>query len=109
MSKENLDQFIQKVRNSEELQVRVGDEMDADALGAEHGCEFSAEDLAESVELSDEELDGVAGGWKIGIEEARRKIPNTRVFNIQQVARCRPHNMFQCARCHPDKYPDGFK
>ena len=112
MSKENLDQFIQKVTDSEELQARVGDEMDADALialGAEHSCEFSAEDLAESVELSDEELDGVAGGWKIGIEEARRKNPNTRVFNIQQVTRCRLHRMFQCARCHPDKYPDGFR
>ena len=32
------------------------------ALGTEHGCEFSAEDLAENVGLSDEELDGVAGG-----------------------------------------------
>ena len=65
MSKENLDQLIQKVTDSEELQARVGDEMDADsliALGAEHGCEFSAEDMAENVELSDEELDGVAGG-----------------------------------------------
>ncbi len=65
MSKENLDQFIQKVTDSEELQTRIGDEMDTDvfiALGAEHGCEFSAEDLAESAELSDEELDGVAGG-----------------------------------------------
>ena len=39
--------------------------MDADsliALGAEHGCEFTAEDLAQNVELSDKELDGVAGG-----------------------------------------------
>ena len=32
------------------------------ALGTEHGCEFSAEDLSENAELSDEELDGVAGG-----------------------------------------------
>ena len=65
MSKESLDQFMQKVTDSEELQARVGEEMDTDAfiaLGAEHGCEFSAEDLAENVELSDEELDGVAGG-----------------------------------------------
>ena len=65
MSKENLDQFIQKVTDSEQLQARIGDEMDADsliALGAEHGCEFSAEDLSENAELSDEELDGVAGG-----------------------------------------------
>ncbi len=102
MSKENLDQFIQKVRDSEELQARIGDEMDADALialGAGHGCEFSAEDLVESVELSDEELDGVAGGWKIGIAEARRKNPNTRVFNIQNRIRCRIHRRFQCPHC----------
>jgi predicted ribosomally synthesized peptide with nif11-like leader len=65
MSKENLDQFIQKVTDSEELQARIGEEIDIDsliALGAEHGCEFSAEDLAADVELSDEELDSVAGG-----------------------------------------------
>jgi predicted ribosomally synthesized peptide with nif11-like leader len=65
MSKENLEQFIQKVTSSEELQARIGEEIDAEtliALGAEHGCEFTAEDLAENAELSDEELDGVAGG-----------------------------------------------
>jgi predicted ribosomally synthesized peptide with nif11-like leader len=65
MSKESLDQFIQKVTDSEELQARIGGEMDADsliALGAEHGFEFSAGDLAAGAELSDEELDGVAGG-----------------------------------------------
>ncbi len=78
MSKENLEQFIQKSSDSEELQVRVGEEINADAfiaLGAEHGCEFSAEDLAENAELSDEELDGVAGGvsgnW---INNLRRKV-----------------------------------
>ena len=68
MSKENLDQFIQKVTDSEELQTRIGEEMDTDAfiaLGAEHGCEFSADDLAADAELSDEELDGVAGGLGI--------------------------------------------
>ena len=65
MSKENLDQFIQKVTDDEQLQARIGDEIDIDsliALGAEHGFEFTAEDLAANVELSDEELDGVAGG-----------------------------------------------
>jgi|TARA_B100002003_G_scaffold89296_1_gene83436 predicted ribosomally synthesized peptide with nif11-like leader len=65
MSKETLDQFIQQISDSEELQARSGEEIDTDAfitLGAEHGYEFSAEDLAESAELSDEELDGVAGG-----------------------------------------------
>jgi predicted ribosomally synthesized peptide with nif11-like leader len=48
MSKENLDQFIQQISDSEELQTRIGDEIDTDALialGAEHGCEFTAEDL----------------------------------------------------------------
>ena len=46
-SKETLDQFIQKVANDEQLQARIGDEMDADsliALGAEHGCEFTADE-----------------------------------------------------------------
>jgi predicted ribosomally synthesized peptide with nif11-like leader len=65
MSKENLDQFIQKVTDDEQLQTRIGEEIDADsliALGAECGCEFTAEELQESAELSDEELDGVAGG-----------------------------------------------
>jgi len=78
MSKETLDQFIQQISDSEELQARIGEEIDTDAfitLGAEHGCEFSAEDLAESAELSDEELDGVAGGlsgnW---INNLRRKV-----------------------------------
>jgi predicted ribosomally synthesized peptide with nif11-like leader len=65
MSKENLDQFIQQISDSEELQTRIGEEIDADsliALGAEHGCEFTADDLTAGAELSDEELDGVAGG-----------------------------------------------
>ena len=68
MSKESLDQFIQQISDSEELQTRIGEEIDIDsliALGAEHGCEFSAEDLAENAELSDEELDGVTGGFSL--------------------------------------------
>ena len=65
MSKENLEQFIQQISDSEELQARIGEEMDTDAfiaLGTEHGCEFSADDLTASAQLSDEDLDGVAGG-----------------------------------------------
>ena len=68
MSKESLDQFIQKVTDSEELQARIGEEMDADsliALGAEHGCEFSAKELTAGAELSDEELDSVTGGLSL--------------------------------------------
>ncbi len=65
MSKENLAQFMNKIADSEELQARIGEEIEAEALialGAEHGCEFTAEELQESVELSEDELDGVAGG-----------------------------------------------
>ena len=48
MSKENLYQFISKVADSEELQAKIGEEIDAEALialGAECGCEFTAEEL----------------------------------------------------------------
>ncbi len=66
MSKENLDQFIQKVTDDEQLQARIGEEIDIESLitlGVEYGFEFTAEDLADNAELSDEELDGVAGGY----------------------------------------------
>jgi|TARA_B100001971_G_C17878665_1_gene376935 predicted ribosomally synthesized peptide with nif11-like leader len=69
MSKENLEWFIQKVTDSEELQARIGEEIDTEsliALGAECGCEFTAEELQESAELSGEELDAVAGGAGAG-------------------------------------------
>ena len=65
MSKENLEQFMNQIAESEELQAKIGEEIDAEALialGAECGCEFTAEELQESAELSDEELDGIAGG-----------------------------------------------
>ncbi len=64
MSKENLEQFMSKVADSEELQATIGEKIDAAliALGAECGCEFTAEELQESAELSDEELSTVAGG-----------------------------------------------
>ena len=32
------------------------------ALGAAHGCEFSTEDVQASAELSDAQMEGVAGG-----------------------------------------------
>ena len=40
MSKENLEQFMNKVADSEELQAKIGEEIDAEALialGAECG------------------------------------------------------------------------
>ena len=65
MSKENLDQFVQKVTDDEQLQACIGEEIDIEsliALGAEHGYEFTTEDLAANAELSDEELNSVVGG-----------------------------------------------
>jgi predicted ribosomally synthesized peptide with nif11-like leader len=65
MSKENLEQFINKIAENAQLQSQLGEETDTDtliALGAENGYEFSLEDFQESTELSDEELDEVAGG-----------------------------------------------
>ena len=67
MSTKTLYQFFNKVAESEELQYRLdeGGEIDAEALialGAECGCEFTAEELQDSAELSEEELGTVAGG-----------------------------------------------
>ena len=50
MSKENLEQFMNQIAESEELQAKIGEEIDAEALialGAECGCEFTAEEIAE--------------------------------------------------------------
>ena len=53
MSTENLEQFMSKVADTEELQATIGEKIDAAiiALGAECGCEFTA------YELHDYELD----------------------------------------------------
>ena len=69
---------MSKVADSEELQAKIGEEIDAAALialGAECGCEFTAEELQEAAELSDEELDTVAAGanrkWWVGREKGK--------------------------------------
>jgi len=65
MSKENLEQFMKQVADSKDLQAKIGEEITGDALvalGAAHGCEFSIEDVQAGAELSDEELERVAGG-----------------------------------------------
>ena len=48
MSTENLEQFMDNVADSEELQAKIGEEIDAEALialGAECGYEFTAEEV----------------------------------------------------------------
>ena len=69
MSQQSLEQFLEKVAQSEELQSQIGEEIDGDALialGAEHGFEFNTEELnelsSEPTELTDDDLDSVAGG-----------------------------------------------
>ena len=52
MSTENLMQFMSKVADSEELQAKIGEEIDTEALMyefyAECGCEFNADEWATS-------------------------------------------------------------
>ena len=67
MSKDNLEQFMSRVASSEDQQAKVGEEMTGDALVAEHGCEFWAEDFRARAELSDEESERVAGGGGVAI------------------------------------------
>ena len=89
MSKENLEQFMEQVAGSEELQAKIGEEIDAEALialGAECGCEFTAEELQDSAELSDEELGTVAGGQTM-TEYVRcrgRKVGRAKLIRVSQ-------------------------
>ena len=50
MSRENLEQFMEQVAESDYLMAKMGEGMDVEvliALGAECGCEFTAEEIAE--------------------------------------------------------------
>ena len=71
MSKDGLQEFLDKVGSNDELKQTIENQLDGDgnigvealiALGSDNGCEFTTEDLTQNLELSDEELDGVAGG-----------------------------------------------
>ncbi len=64
MSKENLDRFMSRIAGSDELQAKNGDEISVEtmiALGAEEGIDFRAEECGESDELTDDNLEAVAG------------------------------------------------
>ncbi len=67
MSEEQLKAFLEKVKADTSLQEKLKAASDADAVVAiakEAGFSISADDLkkAQVTELSDEELEGVAGG-----------------------------------------------
>ena len=66
MSLEQLKAFLEKVKGDSNLQEKLKAAVDADAVTAiakEAGFSISADDLKNAQsELSDEELEGVAGG-----------------------------------------------
>ena len=76
MSKADLDNFFEKVAGSDELQNRIGDEIDAESLmklAAEHGFEITRDELREAAdppeELDESQLESVAGG---GIDQRHK-------------------------------------
>ena len=66
MSEEQLNAFLEKVKGDTSLQEKLKAAVDADAVTAiakEAGFSISADDLKNAQsEISDEELEGVAGG-----------------------------------------------
>ena len=67
MSEEQLKAFLEKVQSYTSLQEKLRAAADADAVVAiakEAGFMISADDITKAQsELSEEELEGVAGGW----------------------------------------------
>ena len=70
MSEEQLKAFLEKVQGDTSLQEKLKAAGDANAVAAiakEAGFSISADDLTKvQSELSDEELEGVAGGTGLG-------------------------------------------
>ena len=70
MSKKQLKAFLEKVKSDSSLQEKLKAASDADAVVSitkEEGFSISIDDIkAQQSELSDEELEGVAGGFDWG-------------------------------------------
>ena len=71
MSEEQLKAFLEKVKSNTELQEKLNGAADADAvaeIAKEAGFAITAEDIqsmqSQSGEVSDEELEGAAGGGR---------------------------------------------
>ena len=66
-SLEQLKAFLEKVKGETSLQEKLKSAKspeDVVGIAKEHGFEFTADKINE---LSEEELEGVAGGWNIGL------------------------------------------
>ena len=76
MSEEQLKAFLEKVKGDTSLQEKLKAAADANAVAAiakEAGFSISADDLTKAQsELSDQELEGVAGGTLLGCLARRR-------------------------------------
>ena len=79
MSEEQLNAFLEKVKGDTSLQEKLNGAADADAvmeIAKEAGFSITAEDIqsmqSATVELSDEELEGAAGGWGRQCRDRRR-------------------------------------
>ena len=72
MSEEQLKAFLEKLKADTSLQEKLNGAADADAvveIAKEAGFAITAEDIqsmqSPTAELSDEELEGAAGGWSL--------------------------------------------
>ena len=72
MSEEQLNAFLEKIKSDTSLQEKLNGAADADAvveIAKEAGFAITAEDIqstqSETVELSDHELEQVAGGCQV--------------------------------------------
>ena len=78
MSEEQLKAFLSKVQDDTSLQEKLKAAVDADAVTAiakEAGFSISADDLKNAQsELSDEELEGVAGGTQTNTGTTREEL-----------------------------------
>ena len=66
MSEEQLKAFLEKVRTDTSLQEKLKTAADANAVVAiakEAGFSISADELNKASELSEEELEGISGGY----------------------------------------------
>ncbi len=75
MSEEQLKAFLEKVKGDTSLQEKLKASADADAVAAiakEAGFSISADDLTkDQSELSDQELEGLAGGFIMNCSDGR--------------------------------------
>ena len=76
MAEKTFEQFLDALAENETLRIRMSEEMDAAALvslGAEHGYEFTVDDLTSlsELELDESELSQIAGGGSARFRRAR--------------------------------------